>query len=62
MTENEIKRIVNKLMDKDVLSYRLREDGFLVVVNKQGWKVTFSPSEVEKAHQSSQRKARAANG
>ena len=62
MTENEIKRIVNKLMGKDVLSYRLREDGFLIVVNKQGWKVTFSPAEVEKAHQGSQRKARAANG
>ena len=62
MTANELKRISNKLTDKDVLSYRLREDGFLIVVNKQGWKVTFSPAEVEKAHQSSQRKARAANG
>ncbi len=58
MTENEIKRIVSKLMGKDVLSYRLREDGFLVVINLQGWKVTFSPSEVEKALQAGQRKAK----
>ncbi|MEL7636408.1 MAG: hypothetical protein GX768_06425 [Chloroflexi bacterium] len=52
MTENEVKKVVTRLMGKDVLSYRLREDGFLVVVNRQGWKVTFSPTEVEKAHQS----------
>lgn len=52
MTENEVKKVVTRLMGKDVLSYRLREDGFLVVVNQQGWKVTFSPTEVEKALQS----------
>jgi hypothetical protein len=52
MTENEVKKVVTRLMGKDVLSYRLREDGFLVVVNRQGWKVTFSPTEVAKAHQS----------
>lgn len=52
MTENEVKKVVTRLMGKDVLSYRLREDGFLVVVNRQGWKVTFSPTKVEKAHQS----------
>lgn len=56
MTENEIKKVVSRLMGKDVLSYRLREDGFLVVVNQQGWKVTFSPAEVEKALQRSRRK------
>jgi hypothetical protein len=56
MTENDIKRVVNKLMGKDVLSYRLREDGFLVVINRQGWKVTFSPTEVEKALQSRRKK------
>ena len=48
-------------MGKDVLSYRLREDGFLVVINLQGWKVTFSPSEVEKALQAGQRKAKVSN-
>ena len=57
MTENDVKRVVTRLMGKDVLSYRLREDGFLVVVNRQGWKVTFSPTEVEKALQ--RRRARA---
>ncbi len=55
MTENDVKKVVTKLMGKDVLSYRLREDGFLVVVNRQGWKVTFSPAEVEKALQSRSR-------
>lgn len=49
MTERDIKRILNKLMGKNVLSWRLREDGFLVVINNQGWKVTFSPQEVERA-------------
>lgn len=52
MTDREIKRVVNKLMGKDVLSWRLREDGFLVVINNQGWKVTFSAGEVEKAFKS----------
>lgn len=56
MTENDVKRAVNKLMGKDVLSYRLREDGFLVVINRQGWKVTFSPTEVEKVLQSRRKK------
>lgn len=49
MKERDIKRILNKLMGKNVLSWRLREDGFLVVINNQGWKVTFSPQEVERA-------------
>jgi hypothetical protein len=44
-----------------VLSYRLREDGFLVVVNWQGWKVTFSPTEVEKALQSRHRRPEVSN-
>lgn len=48
MTEREIKKVLNKLMGKDVLSWRLREDGYLVVVNSQGWKVTFSAEEVER--------------
>jgi len=61
MVERDIKKIVSRLMGKDVLSYRLREDGFLVVINLQGWKVTFSPSEVEKAFQSGQRKAKVSN-
>lgn len=61
MTEREIKKIVNQLMGKDVLSYRLKEDGFLVVINLQGWKVTFSPSEVEKAFQAGQGKLKAKN-
>ena len=56
MTENEIKKVVSRLMGKDVLSYHRREDGFLVVVNRQGWKVTFSPAEVENAFQSRRRK------
>ena len=56
MTENDVKRVVNRLMGKDVLSYRLREDGFLVVINRQGWKVTFSPTEVEKALQNRRKK------
>ncbi|MEL7626884.1 MAG: hypothetical protein AAGU15_08505 [Anaerolineaceae bacterium] len=56
MTENEVKKVVTRLMGKDVLSYRLREDGFLVVINHQGWKVTFSPTEVEKALQSRRRR------
>ena len=56
MTENEVKRVVTRLMGKDVLSYRLREDGFLAVINRQGWKVTFSPTEVEKALQSRRRR------
>jgi len=56
MTENDVKRVVTRLMGKDVLSYRLREDGFLVVVNRQGWKITFSPAEVEKAQQSRRRR------
>ncbi len=56
MTENEVKKVVTRLMGKDVLCYRLREDGFLVVVNRQGWKVTFSPTEVEKALQSKRRR------
>lgn len=49
MTDRDVKKIVNKLMGKDVLSWRLREDGFLMVINSQGWKVTFSPEEVERA-------------
>jgi len=61
MTERDLKKIVSQLMGKDVLSYRLREDGFLVVINLQGWKVTFSPSEVEKAFQAGQRKAKVSN-
>lgn len=61
MIERDIKKIVSRLMGKDVLSYRLREDGFLVVINLQGWKVTFSPSEVEKALQAGQRKAKVSN-
>ena len=56
MTENEVKRVVTRLMGKDVLSYRLREYGFMVVINRQGWKVTFSPTEVEKALQSRRRR------
>ena len=59
MTENEVKKVVTHLMGKDVLSYRLREDGFLVVVNRQGWKVTFSPTEVEKALQNRRRRPEA---
>ena len=61
MIERDIKRIVSRLMGKDVLSYRLRDDGFLVVINLQGWKVTFSPSEVEKALQARERKAKVSN-
>ena len=59
MTENEVKKVVTRLMGKDVLSYRLREDGFLVVVNRQGWKVTFSPTEVEKALENRRRRPEA---
>ena len=56
MTDKEIKQVVSRLMGKDVLSYRLRDDGFLVVINSQGWKVTFSPSEVQKARANGTRK------
>ena len=61
MTENDVKKVMTRLMGKDVLSYRLREDGFLVVVNRQGWKVTFSPAEVEKAFQSRRRRPEASH-
>ncbi len=43
--------MLNKLMGKDVMSWRLREDGYLVVINKQGWKVTFSAEEVQRTLQ-----------
>lgn len=56
MTDRDVKRVVNKLMGKDVLSWRMRDDGFLVVINTQGWKVTFSAGEVEKAFKSLGRK------
>jgi len=61
MKENDVKKVVTRLMGKDVLSYRLREDGFLVVVNWQGWKVTFSPTEVENALQSRHRRPEVSN-
>lgn len=48
MTDRELKKVLNKLMGKDVMSWRLREDGYLVVINKQGWKVTFSAEEVQR--------------
>jgi hypothetical protein len=58
MTDRDLKKVVNRLMGKDVLSYRLREDGFLVIINLEGWKVTFSPSEVENARQALQKKVK----
>ena len=51
MTNRELKKVLNKLMGKDVMSWRLREDGYLVVINKQGWKVTFSAEEVQRTLQ-----------
>lgn len=51
MTDRELKKVLNKLMGKDVMSWRLREDGYLVVINKQGWKVTFSAEEVQRTLQ-----------
>ena len=33
------------------MSWRLLEDGYLVVINKQGWKVTFSAEEVQRTLQ-----------
>lgn len=51
MTDRELKMVLNKLMGKDVMSWRLREDGYLVVINKQGWKVTFSAEEVQRTLQ-----------
>ncbi|MGI6260136.1 MAG: hypothetical protein ACOYKC_09805 [Anaerolineaceae bacterium] len=51
MTDRELKKVLNKLMGKDVMSWRLLEDGYLVVINKQGWKVTFSAEEVQRTLQ-----------
>lgn len=51
MTDRELKKVLNTLMGKDVMSWRLREDGYLVVINKQGWKVTFSAEEVQRTLQ-----------
>lgn len=56
MKETEIRKVLRKLMGKDVMDWHLREDGFLTVINRQGWKVTFSAREVRQALQSGRRK------
>lgn len=56
MKETEIRKVLRKLMGKDVMDWHLREDGFLTVINRQGWKVTFSAREVQQALQSGRRK------
>jgi len=61
MNESEIRKVLRKLMGEDVVDWRLREDGFLIAINQQGWKVTFSPAEVERALQSCTRKRVTAN-
>jgi len=61
MNESEIRKVLRKLMGEDVVDWRLREDGFLIAINQQGWKVTFSPAEVERAFRSCTRKRVTAN-